>query len=570
GAVTVTVSDTDNGGSGCNDSPLVITRTYTLTDCGGLTTELVQIITVHDTVAPTGTAPSDITVACMSEVPVADASAVLDEADNCGGAVTVTVADTDNGGSGCNDSPLIITRTYTLMDCGGLTTNLVQTITVHDTLAPTGTAPSDITVACMNEVPAADASAVLDKADNCGGAVTVTVADTDNGGSGCNDSPLIITRTYTLMDCGGLTTDLVQTITVHDTLAPTGTAPSDITVACMSEVPAADASAVLDEADNCGGAVTVTVADTDNGGLENVAFPLIITRTYTLTDCGGLTTDLVQTIRVEDTIAPNFIGTMPEDMVIEHNIDTIPVAETLTATDNCDEAVTVSFDETITAGNCTGNYTIHRKWTATDKSGLQTVHNQIITVTDTTAPTFNGDVPSDFYTSCDAIPEASKMKAIDKSSEVTITLNEYEEAGECENQYVLVREWTAADACGNSTKHLQRIHVVCEIKDEDVHNAINVGDSSYNNYLKIDGIDCFPENTLRIFNRWGVEVYAEKGYNNEEKVFKGYSNGRSTIGKDKGLPTGNYFYIIDYQFSSDKLNYKTLQKSGFIYINNNK
>ncbi|MDX8555017.1 hypothetical protein MK851_15485, partial [Tenacibaculum sp. 1B UA] len=196
----------DNGTlPSCNGE---VTRTYTVTeyedtnnngirDNGEGTVlnsqQCIQTITVQDTVAPTGTAPSDITVACMSDVPAADGAAVLDESDNCSGAVTVTVSDTDNGGSGCNDSPLVITRTYTLTDCGGLTTELVQIITVQDTETPTGTAPSDITVACISDVPAADGAAVLDESDNCGGAVTVTVSDTDNGGSGCNDSPLVIT-----------------------------------------------------------------------------------------------------------------------------------------------------------------------------------------------------------------------------------------------------------------------------------------------------------------------------------------------------------------------------------------
>ncbi|MCF7560635.1 hypothetical protein L3X39_08290, partial [Sabulilitoribacter multivorans] len=301
GTVTVTVNDTNNGGSGCNADPYIVTRTYTLTDCSGLTTDLVQTITVQDTTAPTGTAPADITnLQCITDVPAANVNDITDEADNCGGTVTVTVNDTNNGGSGCNADPYIVTRTYTLTDCGGLTTDLVQTITVQDTTAPTGTAPVDITnLQCITDVPAANVNDITDEADNCGGTVTVTVNDTNNGGSGCNADPYIVTRTYTLTDCGGLTTDLVQTITVQDTTAPTGTAPADITnLQCITDVPAANVNDITDEADNCGGTVTVTVNDTNNGGSGCNADPYIVTRTYTLTDCGGLTTDLVQTITV--------------------------------------------------------------------------------------------------------------------------------------------------------------------------------------------------------------------------------------------------------------------------------
>ncbi|MFN7015522.1 MAG: Ig-like domain-containing protein, partial [Bacteroidia bacterium] len=101
---------------------------------------------IQDTTAPTGTTPADITgLQCIADVPVADVNAITDEADNCLGAVTVTVADTNNGGTGCLGSPYIVTRTYTLADACGNTTDLVQTITVEDTTAPTGTTPADIT-----------------------------------------------------------------------------------------------------------------------------------------------------------------------------------------------------------------------------------------------------------------------------------------------------------------------------------------------------------------------------------------------------------------------------------------
>ncbi|MDC1162584.1 hypothetical protein OAT18_04000, partial [Tenacibaculum sp.] len=220
------------------------TNTWTFTDgCGRTSDVYTQTITVEDTTAPTGTAPDDITgLQCISEIPVADIESITTESDNCGGSVTVTVADTNNGASGCKGAAYIVTRTFTLTDCGGNSTDLVQTITVEDTTAPTGTAPDDITgLQCISEIPVADIESIRTESDNCGGSVTVTVADTNNGASGCKGSPYIVTRTFTLTDCGGNSTDLVQTITVENITPPTGgtpsgEAPNDITgLQCVSE-----------------------------------------------------------------------------------------------------------------------------------------------------------------------------------------------------------------------------------------------------------------------------------------------------------------------------------------------
>ena len=40
-------------------------------------------------------------------------------------------------------------------------------------------------------------------------------------------------------------------------------------------------------------------------------------------------------------------------------------------------------------------------WTATDACGNTTTHNQTVTVQDTTAPTFNEELPADITAQCD-------------------------------------------------------------------------------------------------------------------------------------------------------------------------
>jgi gliding motility-associated-like protein len=106
----------------------------------------------------------------------------------------------------------------------------------------------------------------------------------------------------------------------------------------------------------------------------------------------------------------------------------------------------------------------------------------------------------------------------------------------------------------------------CQVK---VWNAISPNGDGKNDTLFLDGIDCYPNNAIEIYNRWGVKVYEATGYDNVNKVFSGYSDGRSTISRSDLLPTGTYYYILKYEYSLDGVNGKTnIDKAGFFYIIN--
>lgn len=78
----------------------------------------------------------------------------------------------------------------------------------------------------------------------------------------------------------------------------------------------------------------------------------------------------------------------------------------------------------------------------------------------------------------------------------------------------------------------------------------------------IRNIESYPENTVTIFNRWGVVVYEVDAYGQDGKFFRGISEGRTTISKNEELPSGVYFYIIKYKNSQAI----TKQRSGYLYI----
>ncbi|MCD9563422.1 Ig-like domain-containing protein, partial [Tenacibaculum maritimum] len=95
-----------------------------------------------------------------------------------------------------------------------------------------------------------------------------------------------------------------------------------------------------------------------------------------------------------------------------------------------------------------------------------------------------------------------------------------------------------------------------------VFNEFSPNGDGINDYLKIECIEKFKDNTVEIFNRWGNTVYSVKGYSNNDpnNRFEGISNGRANIQVEKKLPVGTYFYVLDLGNGSPL-------RKGWIYIN---
>ncbi|EKF53881.1 hypothetical protein I215_15310 [Galbibacter marinus] len=95
-----------------------------------------------------------------------------------------------------------------------------------------------------------------------------------------------------------------------------------------------------------------------------------------------------------------------------------------------------------------------------------------------------------------------------------------------------------------------------------VYNGLSPNGDGRNDFFYIKGIELFPDNTVEIYNRWGVKVYETKGYDNNASRFDGYSRGRATFNNNELLPVGTYFYIIKYKEGNS-----IRDLSGYLYIN---
>ncbi|WP_206052172.1 T9SS type B sorting domain-containing protein, partial [Nonlabens xiamenensis] len=99
-------------------------------------------------------------------------------------------------------------------------------------------------------------------------------------------------------------------------------------------------------------------------------------------------------------------------------------------------------------------------------------------------------------------------------------------------------------------------------RDVNIYNAVTPDGDNQNDFFFIQGIENF-ENSVHIYNRWGVEVYAVDNYNNASKAFRGVSEGRVTVSQGELLPEGTYFYVIEYINDQNE----TIKKAGYLYIN---
>ncbi len=86
-----------------------------------------------------------------------------------------------------------------------------------------------------------------------------------------------------------------------------------------------------------------------------------------------------------------------------------------------------------------------------------------------------------------------------------------------------------------------------ETGDVVVYNGVTPNGDGDNDYFIIENIQKYPNNTVEIYNRWGIKVFETKNYDSSGNVFRGVSEGRITVKKDDKLPTGTYYYILKYE-----------------------
>ncbi|OXB02441.1 HYR-like domain-containing protein [Flavobacterium pectinovorum] len=555
------------------------TNTWTVTDdCGNISDTFTQVITIQDTTKPswtTQTASLDATLECSDLSALASAQALFPTASDLCDADVLNVVKTTGQfiASGFCSNAGTYTNTWTVTDdCGNVSDTFTQVITIQDTTKPifSGDLPTDITVSCDAVPEPAD----MNVADNCNLGLPVVFSEIKSDIQNECASNYTLTRQWTTSDCAGNTTSFTQIITVRDTTPPTGTAPADVAgLQSITDIPLANSQDITDAADNCSQNVTITINDTNNGasGCEGNAY--ILTRTYTLMDCAGNKTDLIQTFTVENKISVSGIASAITCFGGDNG--------SILVTNTAGSTVVITNEENEIVGNSNlpaGTYTLTASFPVNENQTCSATATVIITQPSspnevTTISTQACADDSSLINLLTLLPVNTSATGnwIDKNNSNALQGNIFNPFGLALGNYLLEYQITD-EICPRSILLNMEINNDCQVLacgNVIIHNAFSPNGDGINDAFKIDSIDdltCYPENTVEIYNRWGILVFETVNYNNTTNAFDGTSRGRTTVKQSEGLPTGTYFYIINYKSLDGNNIIQSNKKDGFLYL----
>eukprot|EP00698_Gefionella_okellyi_P014916 TRINITY_DN4165_c0_g1_i1.p1 TRINITY_DN4165_c0_g1~~TRINITY_DN4165_c0_g1_i1.p1 ORF type:complete len:1858 (+),score=431.32 TRINITY_DN4165_c0_g1_i1:636-5576(+) len=407
-----------------------ITRTWSIVLCDSPVTA-VQTISAIDTHAPVlSGVPADTVAECAVSANTAVVTAL-----DAVGTTAVTFFEETVGNT--------VVRHWQSADSCGNSVSAQQVITIQDTTAPQLTVPADFTVACDG-----DTSSQASGVDNCGGSVSISFTDAVTG-SVCTENGKVIARTWRAVDSSNNVATGVQHVTVQQSAGASLQLPADVTIECGTAWPVAVGASATDL---CSGQAIVPIVASE---VESGSCPTVLARTWAATDSCGRTVSAVQHITRVDTTAPTL--TAPADVSV--GCDAIPVAATVVASDNCGTA-TVTLSETSSSVGA-GVGQVIRVWTATDNCGLTASATQIVSFSDTTAPTIAA--PAAVQVTCGGSTAESDTgsptvhDSCDSNVQVVVSGSAANGCGS------FIRTWTATDAAGNVATASQAIDIVDDV-----------------------------------------------------------------------------------------------------------
>ncbi len=602
----VTVSFIEGLVSG-SDFPVGITTvTYEAADASGNTAQCSFTVTVNEDVPPTIDCPANISVGSD----IGECGAIVNYTapvgvDNCGDATTELIGGLAPGSL----FPVgTTTVTYQVTDFSGNQTSCSFDVTVSDTEMPTFDCPGDQTLEAADGLCGIVYDFTLPTAtDNCTADLVVNQSVGPATGSilPLGDTDFEFTTTD---DAGNMST-CGYTVTVQDTQSPVfEICPGDTTIAVGADACDALISFTEPQAiDNC----NFTLEQTGGPANNSSQGPGTYSFEYTATDDSNNSSTCSFTFTVVDTIAPTITcpddfetcSNMPE-FELPIASDNCTVAEVVQTSGPASGSVfpigvtTIEFQATDVNGNstvCELNITVLENAPRVDLGSDQNICGETSTTLYGTdpggaTPTWSqisgtGTIanPNNAQTGVSnlATGDNTFVYSLDpqngceiKSDTIMITVEPGVSVDAGDDQLIFNGGNVSLNAqveppggdilwspetglscitCPNpvASPGITTMYFVtytselgCEVTDsltvrvfDQLPNTITPDGDGTNDVWHIPGIEKYPNVVVIIYNRWGNEVYQSTGYHDP---WDGTNNG-------KELPTGSYFYLIDYK-----------------------
>jgi trimeric autotransporter adhesin len=326
---------------------------------------------------------------------------------------------------------------------------------------------------------------------------------------------------------------------------------------------------------NAAGAATVTAAQVNNGSTDNCSVATVTvspstftcanvgpnTVTLTVTDASGNTSTGTAVVTVQDLVAPTVI-TRPITVLLNANGQASITAAQINngSTDNCGvNSVTVS-PSSFTCANLGPNTVT---LTVTDVNGNTATATAIVTVSVDFSITGDNDLDG-IPDNCD--PDDDNDGVLDTNDNCPTQANTNQADNDndglgdaCDNDDDNDGVLDGYDNCPMTYNPDQSdidndgLGDICDTVEINVSQAITPDGDGVNDTWFINNIENHPNNSVKVYNRWGDLIFSKKGYQNDW-------NGSYVNNGTNSPDASSYYYQIDLDGNG------SIDYDGWIYI----
>jgi gliding motility-associated-like protein len=311
---------------------------------------------------------------------------------------------------------------------------------------------------------------------------------------------------------------------------------------------------------NAAGTATLTAAQVDNGSSDNCSIATLTvsptsftcanvgpnTVTLTATDASGNTHSLTAVVTVQDQVGPTVV-TRPLTVLLNAagSATITPAQINNGSTDTCGiSSVTVS-PNTFTCANLGPNTVT---LSVTDVNGIVSTGTAIVTVTVDFSVTGDNDLDGS-PDNCD--PDDDNDGVLDSNDNCPFQANSNQADNDadglgdaCDNDDDNDGVLDGYDNCpfiynpGQEDIDKDGIGDICDLVEINVSEAITPNGDGVNDTWFINNIEKYPNNSVKVYNRWGDLIFSKNNYQNDW-------NG-TYVNDGNNIPdSSSYYYQID-------------------------